>query len=74
MSEYEIHYIWIPCKKRLPESGKKVLCCGKRGGIYIASYGEVYPNCWWKVGAKVHNCNPIAWCPLPEPFREEEDE
>ena len=69
--ESKITLPWIPCKERLPENGDDVLCCGAKGGIYIASYGGGgYAYGWWKRNANKHSCHPIAWCPMPEIYRE----
>lgn len=68
---------WIPCSERLPETDKnrKYLVCGEKGGIYIAEFvcntvhGEPLGMYWWS--AKGRYCpNPIAWMPLPEPYKE----
>ena len=68
---------WIPCSERLPKMDKnrKYLVCGEKGGIYIAEFvcndvhGESLGMYWWS--AKGRYCpNPIAWMPLPEPYKE----
>ena len=59
---------WISVKDRLPELHTKVLCCGVKGGRFIAelaSWG--HENClyWTKRDGK--GCSrPTHWMPLPE--------
>lgn len=68
---------WIPCSEKLPETDKnrKYLVCGEKGGIYIAEFvcktinGDPLGMSWWS--ARGRYCpNPIAWQPLPEPYKE----
>ena len=59
---------WIPVEERLPELHTKVLCCGVRGGRFIAELstwgnGNLY---WDKRDGK--GCPTVThWMPLPEP-------
>lgn len=59
---------WIPVTERLPEMHTKVLCCGIRGGRFIAELstwgnGNLY---WDKRNGK--GCPEVThWMPLPEP-------
>ena len=68
---------WIPCSERLPEIRKDVLAVVKYSGFmgmhgtwikigHLESDNEWLGDC---IGGKV-----IAWQPLPEPYREQEDE
>lgn len=68
---------WISVDDRLPETDKnrKYLVCGKKGSIYIAEFvcnyadGTPLGMSWWT--AQGRYCpNPIAWMPLPEPYKE----
>lgn len=66
---------WILCSERLPSTDKngKYLACGKRGGITIEEFvcrtlnnnKPIGP--WWCDRVRK---NPIAWQPLPEPYKE----
>lgn len=62
---------WIPVTERLPEMHTKVLCCGIRGGRFIAELstwgnGNLY---WDKRNGK--GCPEVThWMPLPEPPKE----
>ena len=64
---------WIPVTERLPEMHTKVLCCGIRGGRFIAELstwgnGNLY---WDKRNGK--GCPEVThWMPLPEPPKEVE--
>ena len=62
---------WIPVTQALPEDDTIVLVCGKGGGIYTAIHNnsKTWIRGWWKMNSKNHQCNPIAWMPLPEPFK-----
>ena len=63
---------WIPVSERLPEHGKVVLVCGKRGAIYTAWCNSLYKNPGWhKLNSKNHYCDPTHWMPLPEPPKED---
>lgn len=62
---------WIPVTERLPEDDTVVLVYGKSGGIYTAIHNnsKTWIRGWWKMNSKNHHCDPIAWMPLPEPFK-----
>ena len=63
---------WIPVSERLPEHGKVVLVCGKRGAIYTAWCNSLHKNPGWhKLNSKNHYCDPTHWMPLPEMPKEE---
>ena len=60
---------WIPCSEWLPEQRARVLTCSKDGNIWINDYNPIAPTAWaiepWAV---------IAWMPLPESYKEGQDE
>ena len=59
---------WIPVTERLPEMHTKVLCCGIRGGRFIAELSTWGKGClyWDKRNGK--GCPEVThWMPLPEP-------
>lgn len=60
---------WIPVTERLPKLRTKVLCCGKKGGRFIAellTWGKEEHLCWDKRDGK--GCPTVThWMPLPEP-------
>lgn len=57
---------WIPFEVALPNDRQKVLCVNKHDemmvGGYMSDYGMTFP-CYFE--------KPIAWMPLPEPWRGE---
>lgn len=58
---------WIPVTERLP----------KREQYYIITYGELVTTCHWFKGSWYGIGDPervTAWMPLPEPYKEEQDE
>ena len=60
---------WIQVTEQPPEVGKSVLICDADGDICLghrANYGYYFPDF---CGDKIKNV--IAWCELPEPFKEE---
>ena len=60
---------WISVEERLPELHTKVLCCGKKGGRFIAeldTWGKEEHLCWDKKNGR--GCPTVThWMPLPEP-------
>lgn len=63
---------WIPVTERLPEMHTKVLCCGIRGGRFIAeltTWGK--GNLIWDK-RNGRGCPEVThWMPLPEPPKED---
>ena len=56
---------WIPCSERLPKKDGRYLCTYSDFGTCV-DFG-LYADGQWIV-------EPIAWMPLPEPWRGEKDE
>ena len=74
-------HLWIPVTERLPESGDEevlVQCNGKDGAIklidafMIASYDEEIG--WYSMGHPDLFATVSAWMPLPEMYKENENE
>ena len=67
---------WIPVSERLPESKHEdleyptvIVCCGD-GAVTLACYYESTKE--WGTGEYYDRIiNPVAWMPLPEPYRAE---
>ena len=59
---------WTPVSEGHPDYNVKVLCCLSRGGYCIAEYREYIG--WYRFNHGDHYINPIAWTPLPEPYKE----
>lgn len=62
---------WIPCSERLPENNTDVIVCFHNGEITEMRYlgNEIFQGIY-KHTTKVI----VAWMPLPEPYKEGEDE
>ncbi len=56
---------WISVTERLPEEEGRYLITGKRGAVYSLEYEDER----WYGGIE-----PIAWMPLPEPYKGGEEE
>lgn len=59
---------WIPCSERLPESDGYYLVTNSKWG---APWREI--TLWMTDGWSSNN-EPIAWMPLPEPWKGEDNE
>lgn len=71
---------WIPCSERLPENGRQVLVYARSVHYALAKYDEMreadgtYKKQWvtfdaWKPYYTIKEV--IAWMPLPEPYKED---
>ena len=56
---------WIPVSEALPQNYQQTICIDSRGKIMIGTYGEY----GWTFPC--YMTEPIAWMPLPEPWRGE---
>ena len=65
---------WILCNERLPETfepeAKAYLTTNENGMIGVSYY---HPMCGWSNGYE-SVFDVIAWQPLPEPYREEQED
>lgn len=62
---------WIPIKERSPEVGIDVIICDEEGDIWFShrtSFGSFIDE--W--GNKIKDIR--AWMPLPDPYKEKEEE
>lgn len=71
---------WTPVSERLPENDKPVLICTTDGWETAAQYDEDYYRCtatkweWHDNWGDYHHIEDIvAWMPLPESYRGEEN-
>lgn len=67
-TDNNVGHKWISVKERLPELHTKVLCCGRKGGRFIAETSTWGEGClyWTKRDGK--GCPEVThWMPLPEP-------
>ena len=68
---------WIPVSERLPETdeNRDYLVCSNNGRINIAEFicktsgGADMSEPWW-LGEDGYDKYPIAWMPLPAPYKE----
>ena len=63
---------WIPVSERLPEISGWYLVTGSRGAISVRYWRKAIPQqggSYWR-----GSVNPIAWMPLPEPYKAESEE
>lgn len=73
--EYELeslpsaHPHWIPCSERLPGKNCRCLTTNTAWGAF-----EVDWNVWINGEWLYQNEKPIAWMPLPEPYKEDDHE
>lgn len=59
---------WIPCSERFPENEGMYLITSKVLDKTEIQYVFYQPN----IGMFICNGTPLAWMPLPEPYREED--
>ena len=67
---------WIPCSERLPEKNKLVLGWYKDNPFSGYTYGIVMKTrMGWVFDYGNRYCSSVvAWMPLPEPYKENDDE
>lgn len=65
---------WIPCSERLPSEKDGQVLVTKHSEVRIATYSEFSGT--WYVGemCAVGSEDPIAWMPLPMPYREDRED
>lgn len=65
---------WIPCSERLPELDREVLACTNDGYMYIAKRYEPWDCEWYETLEYRRLLTVTAWMPLPEPYKQEENQ
>ena len=76
---------WIPVSEKLPEIGVEVLVskyytkAAKPSKGYYVETATLYGNDDWCSNSDEYKMNPkdhitLAWMPLPEPYKENEDD
>lgn len=65
---------WIPVDERLPEHGVRVLTCDNYKNVHVMRHYNFYeyPFCIGPEHERYYM--PKAWMPLPEPYKEGEEE
>jgi hypothetical protein len=61
---------WIPVSERLPENDKPVLACDKYGNMHHINHIKDYRYPFNISPDNERYYEPIAWQPLPEPYKE----
>ena len=66
---------WISCSERLPEHGGRYLISVLDGINRRTTVAPYLPRCKaWAMNGRMAYWMVIAWLPLPEPYREEEQD
>ena len=69
---------WIPVSERMPEDGRNVLLCDIDGDVMFGHHANGFPNTYFLAGSACYDYDYIknikAWMPLPESYKEAEDE
>ena len=64
---------WIPCSERMPEDAGTYIITDYYGNVmsrhFCKKVGQ-FAGYWHANGSKYYG-NPVAWMPLPEPYKEE---
>jgi hypothetical protein len=64
---------WIPCSERLPRQGQEVICQCRANMIRVLELDAC--GDWYQDAEHCYMSGfVIAWMPLPEPYREEEQD
>lgn len=63
---------WIPVSEKLPETGGSILVTYSDGEVGIV--WSARPKVWGKYEKANNLIFPVAWMPLPEPYREDGEE
>ena len=58
---------WISCDERLPEDYIRVLTTNSKIGAWEVDINSRNVAGW------IYSSDPVAWMPLPEPYKEEEE-
>ena len=65
---------WISCSERLPEHGGRYLISVLDGINRRTTVAPYLPRCKaWTMTGRMAYWKVIAWMPLPEPYKEEDD-
>ena len=66
---------WIPCTETLPDNEKRVLCTVQSGEHFsVVPCIFIQHTRRWLPEVYGNHDNVIAWMPLPEPWKEEQDD
>ena len=76
---------WIPVDDRLPKDDEDVLVCNSQGAMevcyyhiddtfYPTEYADLNETGWYDENDDMLYLEPIAWMPLPTPYKAESEE
>lgn len=59
---------WIPCSERLPEKDGRYMVANTQIGAYAVDF-----DCFLNGGEWLYDLGVVAWMPLPEPYKGEQE-
>lgn len=66
--------VWIPCSERLPEYDEEVLCFTTSEEMVVGHLDDEWGQNVWTTGEFASGTfDALAWMPLPEPWKGEEE-
>ena len=68
---YDIEYEEAVIYSNLPDDGEEVLICYKWGHVCIDTFRQEEEGCYFEGGGDMDGV--IAWMPLPEPYKGEQE-
>ena len=84
LNEWEEQEPWIPVNEKLPKNDEGVLICSPRGVMAVAyyhiddthyptQYADLNETGWCDEEGEAIYFEPIAWMPLPKPYKAESE-
>lgn len=81
----KLNWRWIPVSEKLPENDEDVLVCFPQGGMAVAyyhiddthyptQYEDLNETGWFNEEGGAFYFDPIAWMPLPQPYKAKSEE
>lgn len=54
----------------LPDDGQEVIVCDRDGDVWVDTFCDDYEGCYFEESGDM---DIVAWMPMPEPFKPEEE-